>query len=165
MGHLPKPTADNTFLAEHVSLLRDSYQRLLGKALVEPTLSAAAGAQAVFEAPFVVVSHSAASDPVFTYGNQAALDLFEMSWAEFTALPSKYSAEPEKRAARSQLLAAVARQGYAENYSGVRRAKSGRRFLIERVTVWNLVDHTGLYRGQAATYRDWTYLSSGHTTD
>jgi len=44
----------------------------------------------------------------------------------------------------------VARQGYIDDYSGVRIAKSGRRFLIERATVWNLGEVE--YQGQAATF-------------
>ena len=30
------------------------------------------------------------------------------------------------------------------------------RFRIERATVWNVVDAGGVYRGQAATFSEWT---------
>jgi hypothetical protein len=52
-------------------------------------------------------------------------------------------------------LEAVARDGYATGYRGVRVAKSGSRFWIEDVTVWNLVDQRGICHEQAATYRRW----------
>jgi hypothetical protein len=41
-------------------------------------------------------------------------------------------------------------------YQGRRIAKSGRRFLIQDVTVWNLVDADGILRGQAALIRRWS---------
>jgi hypothetical protein len=48
---------------------------------------------------------------------------------------------------------------FIDDYSGVRVSSTGRRFLIERATVWNLVDARGAYRGQAAAFSDWTPLS------
>ena len=53
------------------------------------------------------------------------------------------------------LLDAVARHGFAAGYSGVRIAKSGRRFLIEDGVVWQLIDRDGAVRGQAATFPRW----------
>ncbi|MBI4756459.1 MAG: MEKHLA domain-containing protein [Betaproteobacteria bacterium] len=38
---------------------------------------------------------------------------------------------------------------------GTHLARTGRRFWIEDVTVWNLVDAAGRTHGQAATYRSW----------
>jgi predicted DNA-binding protein (UPF0251 family) len=53
------------------------------------------------------------------------------------------------------LLERVAAQGFIDDYTGVRIAKSGRRFRIQRATVWNLVDSSGRRVGQAATFADW----------
>ena len=53
------------------------------------------------------------------------------------------------------MLDAVARHGFATDYSGVRIAKSGRRFLIEEGVVWQLIDRDGAVRGQAATFAHW----------
>jgi hypothetical protein len=72
-----------------------------------------------------------------------------------TRLPSRLSAEAPNRAERQGLIEAVARDGYATGYRGLRIAKSGRRFWIEDVTMWQLADATGVVRGQAATYRRW----------
>ena len=73
-------------------------------------------------------------------------------------LPSRVSAEPVHQAEREQLLATVARQGYIDNYRGVRVTKRGRRFLIEQATVWNLLDENAGHCGQAAMFSDWKFV-------
>lgn len=153
-----EPCAENLFLADHVMLLLKSYHTLTQQSLIEPGLVPAVTAENLFKAPFVVLSHNQAEDPVFNYGNQTALTLFEMSWDELTQLPSRYSAEPLNREARSRLLETVARQGFIDDYQGVRISKTGRRFYIEQATVWNVVDAQGQYSGQAATFKHWTWL-------
>jgi hypothetical protein len=40
----------------------------------------------------------------------------------------------------------------------VRVSKSGRRFLIDRATVWNLLDDSGAHYGQAATFSAWKFI-------
>ncbi len=151
----PEPSAANHYLAAHVQVLRESYHHYLGKHLVDEGLSLEAAARQIYDAPFVVVSHNAATDPVFTYGNPAALALFEMTWSEFTQLPSRRSAEPPTQAERDRLLAAVSTQGFISGYAGIRISKGGRRFWIRNVTVWNLLDAQHQYAGQAAVYSDW----------
>ena len=158
MSPFPEPNEQNLYLVEHVQLLRESLKRSVKRDLIDPTLPAVAAAQVIFEAPFVVVSHDTASDPIFNYANQTALTLFEMTWSEFTSLPSRQSAEPPNQAERAQLLGQVSTQGYVDGYSGVRWSKTGRRFRIEQVTIWNLVNPRGDYQGQAAIYSHWTYL-------
>ena len=146
---MDSPNEQNFFLRRHVELLLSSYQRLTGKALITD-LTPDKSAKAIWEAPFFVASHNAAADPVLTYGNQAALDLFEMDWAQFTSTPSRFTAEALERAERDRLLTTVARQGYIDDYSGARISSSGRRFRIKRATVWNLIDEAGIKIGQAA---------------
>jgi hypothetical protein len=107
---------------------------------------------ALWNAPRAVVAHGTEDDPVFFYGNRLALQLFEMSFDEFTRLPSRYSAELLAREERAKLLERVTRQGYADNYSGMRIASSGKRFMIEDGTVWNLIDEQGKHQGQAAVF-------------
>lgn len=152
----PEPTEANQYLAAHIAIVRSSYQRLLGRDLLAASQSLAdrEAARIVWEAPFILVSHDAAADPMFNYANRTALKLFAMTWAEFTALPSRQSAEPPNREARSRLLAQVTAHGFVENYSGIRIAKTGQRFEIRNVTVWNLTHPDGTYAGQAATYSD-----------
>jgi len=59
---------------------------------------------------------------------------------------------------RARLLQAVTSQGFCEGYSGVRISKTGQRFLIQDVTVWNVTDNQGQYYGQAAIYSRWQFL-------
>ncbi len=84
-------------LVSHVEILLDNYLRLTGRELIAPGTDSADTAMRLTIAPFVVVSHGIQEDPVFNYANNIALELFEMTWDEFTALPSRLSAEPVKR--------------------------------------------------------------------
>lgn len=146
-------------LAGLARLILDSHQRLLGRPLLAPERVAELGPEAaLWRASLAVVAHGVEADPVFCYGNRLALELFELDFAAFTALPSHRSAEPVARAERARLLERVTRDGYIEDYAGVRIASSGRRFRIERATVWNLVDGDGVYRGQAAAFARWRAL-------
>lgn len=61
-------------------------------------------AQALFDAPRVVVSHQTQADPVLCYGNRKALALWEMDLATLTSTPSRLTAEPVERAERQRLL-------------------------------------------------------------
>ena len=47
-------------------------------------------------------------------------------------------------------LRQVAERGYVDDYEGIRISKSGKRFPIADVTVWQLIDVDGTIRGQAA---------------
>jgi len=143
----------NELLDEQLQIIVSSYSRLTGQQLLEnaPT-DIAALRLAVWNAPRAIVAHGTENDPIFFYGNRMALQLFEMNFEEFTQLPSRLSAEPLAQDARAQLLAKVTQLGYVNDYSGMRIAKSGRRFLITAATVWNLLDETGNYHGQAATF-------------
>ena len=142
----------------HVRLLLDSYQRLLGKPLitVNPELSLV---EQLFNATLVVLSHTSDSDPLFNYGNQHALALFELTEAELIQLPSRLSAEPINQEQREALLQQVRSKGYISDYSGVRISKTGQRFLIQNAVVWNLLDEHGVYHGQAACFSDWTPMA------
>ena len=153
---------DDNEHVEHVLLLGSSFRRLLGFDLLPNVNAEVVGdrefAEALFETPAVVVSHGVEDDPVFNYGNRAALELFEMDWDGFTELPSRHSAEPLNREERARLLDAVTRDGYIDDYSGVRISSTGRRFLIPKAIVWNVIDDGGVYRGQAATFASWDFI-------
>jgi len=114
----------------------------------------------LYAAPFVVLAHGTEPDPCFNYANLAAQRLFERSWDEFVGLPSRLSAEAPERQERERLLARVTAHGFIDDYSGIRIAKSGRRFRILRATVWNLNDTNGHPLGQAATFSEWESVST-----
>lgn len=169
----PAPGPQNRYLRDHANLLLRSYRRLTGRELLSQELSQECPQEcpqewqdeprdetgrALYEAPFVVVSHDLRPDPVFNYGNRIALRLFEMTWEEFTSLPSRLSAEPMHRDERARLLDTVARQGFIDDYRGIRISKLGARFTIERATVWNVIDDSDVLLGQAAAFNAWTPL-------
>jgi hypothetical protein len=142
-----------------LSLVVSSYHRLTGRRLLDPRHPDLW--QACWTLPRVIVAHGTEADPIFFYGNQLALTVFELDFAAFTQLPSRYSAEPLLREEREALLARVREHGFIDDYAGVRVSASGRRFRIERATVWNLLDEQGKRHGQAATFERWLPLPEG----
>jgi len=151
-------TPDQAFLARQTRILCASYQHWTGLQLIDAEADSPQAMQLLFTAPFAVASHDTQPDPVFNYANRQALELFGMAWEEITRLPSRYSAEPLARKERARLLQRVERYGYVDDYSGVRIARDGRRFMIQNATVWNLIDENGVRCGQAAMIREWTSL-------
>ncbi len=109
-------------------------------------------------APFAVLAHGTESPPILWYGNRKALELWEMDFASFTRMPSHLTAEPDRREARETLLRQVAEQGYSSGYRGIRISRTGRRFEIDRATVWNILGKAGERIGQAATFDGWRWL-------
>src|SRR5580693_4611957 len=101
-------------------LIARSLKHWTGRDLLPGDFSPPVFAEKVFHAPFVLVSHGTEADPVLNYGNQAALALWEMSWAELTRTPSRLTAEAPNREERARLLAAVTARGFIDDYSGVR---------------------------------------------
>jgi hypothetical protein len=140
-------------LDERLRLIVESYQRLTGKELIaNAPIDIAKLREAVWNAPCAIVAHGSEDDPIFFYGNRLALKYFEMNFEEFTRLASRLSAEPLAREERAKLLGKVTQQGFVDNYSGMRIAKSGRRFMIADGTVWNLLDTADVHQGQAAVF-------------
>ena len=143
------PPLDTPDMRSRLDLIATSYRRLTGRHLVAPAEDMA---HALWTAPRVIVAHGAEADPIFFFGNRAALDRFEMSLEDFAAMPSRLSAEPMLREERKALLDRVARDGFIDDIAGIRISATGRRFHIERATVWNLIDEDGVAHGQAATF-------------
>jgi len=152
------PRWESDFVIRHTECMARSLKRWTGRELLAGILNPENPAQAVFEAPFVLVSHGTQSDPVLNYGNKTALKLWEMTWEELTRTPSRLTAEAPNRAERAHLLEQVARHGFIDNYSGVRISKNGRRFRINQATVWNLTTPDGQPCGQAAMFDRWEFL-------
>lgn len=146
---LPEPSSTNHFHPNHAALLIRSYRHWTGRDLLPPTPDPA---RALYEAPFVVLSHDTSPDPRFTYANLSAQRLFEMPWEKIVGLPSRYSAEAPAREERERLLAQVAAHGFIDDYAGARVTASGKRFQVSNATVWNLIDAAGQVVGQAASF-------------
>lgn len=142
----------------HLRLLCDSYLRITGQLLINQDESSDSFLDSILTASFALVSHGTESDPVFNFGNNCALKLFEMTLEDFTRLPSRKSAEAPNRQDRARLLAEVTQNGFISNYTGIRISSSGKRFQIRHAVVWNVIDENGLYCGQAAKFEDWKFL-------
>lgn len=143
---------------DFTQILLNSYAHWRGFELLERIGSPLDQSRTLWQAPFVVVAHGTQPDPILCYANQEALDLWEISLAEFLQTPSRLTAEPMHRDERARMLQQTESRGYFDDYRGIRISKSGRRFLIDRAVVWNLIDSSGHRVGQAATFSHWTFL-------
>ena len=155
---MQEPNENNGYLLAHVLRLLTSYHHWTGKHLMPTDLPPLAQARQLFNAPFAVLSHNTAADPLLNYANRLGLQLFELAWYELIGLPSRHTAEPVHQDERARLLDRVSRQGFIDDYRGVRISKNGRRFEITQATVWNLLDDSGAPYGQAATFSQWHHL-------
>lgn len=145
-------------MTSQIQLIATSFKRLVGRDILTSRQSEAELEFAIENANAVIVSHGVETDPIFNYGNQSALTLFELSLENFIQLPSRYSAEAMERGERERMLEAVNRQGYIDDYRGIRVSSTGKRFWIEQAYVWNLTDEVGTYFGQAAMFDNWTKI-------
>jgi hypothetical protein len=132
-----------------IALIASSFEELLGRPLIATGADVVA---ALWNAPLAIVAHGTQDDPIFFFGNRAALAAFECDVAAFTRMPSRLSAEAPLRDERKALLERVAAQGYIDDYAGVRISSSGRRFVIAGAVVWNLQVPNGELVGQAAAF-------------
>ncbi|MDH5429573.1 MAG: MEKHLA domain-containing protein [Nitrospirota bacterium] len=146
------------WVIEWTQYLLDSYVHLLKQELIIREGTPLEQAKRLFASPFAVASHGLQEDPILNYGNQTALKLWEMDWEQFTQAPSRLTAEPVNREERARMLEQAKTQGYISDYQGVRISHSGKRFLVQRATVWNLYKPDGTPLGQAATFSNWTFL-------
>ncbi|GLK87317.1 MEKHLA domain-containing protein [Pseudomonas turukhanskensis] len=137
-----------------------SYRHWLGHDLLSGALDLGAEqlADAAYYAPRTLLSHGNQGDPVLNYGNAATLALWGYSWDELTATPSRLTAEPMERSERQRFLEQVSSQGHVTDYRGVRIAKNGQRFWIEKAAVWNVLDEQGEKIGQAASFDSWKLI-------
>ncbi len=145
-------------IIQHAKLLSDSFLRLTGKPLIDGELKEAELLDAIYKAPFVVVSHGTEEDPIFNFANLKAQKLWEINWEDFIQTPSRLSAEPVSQSERQKILDQAQQQGYISEYNGIRISKSGKKFYILNTTLWNVTDAEGNYKGQAAMFKEWRFI-------
>ncbi len=172
---LNQPNLHSLAIANQTLLIINSFQHFLKRDLISlrkdlksfadkknsisaPHMLSLELVEQLFFSPFVLLSHTPHSDPDFNYANAKALELFEYDWDAIIKIPSRYSAEKSDREARENLLAAVDKRGFIDNYSGIRISSTGKRFKINNAIIWNLIDEKNNYRGQAAYFDDWEFL-------
>jgi len=130
-----------------------------GRDLLAAEREPAEVARRVYDAPFVVLSHSPDSDPDPHLRQPRGPVLFEATWDELTRMPSRLTAEAPDREERARLLAQVGAHGYIGRLlRGAGVAPPGGASASRGATVWNLRDEAGRHCGQAATFAEWHYL-------
>ena len=144
-------------------LILSSFEHWLGHSLFEHfgitdvKIDPREASKQLFEADFIVASHGTQSDPIFNYGNQKALDVWELTWDEFMQTPSRKTAEAIEQQERDRLLAQTTTKGFCY-YSVIRITSTGKRFKIDDGIVWNVIHPEQNYQGQAACFSDFYFL-------
>lgn len=139
--------------------LLDSYEKLVSTALIARKGHLEEQAKNLFFVPFVVASHDTQNDPIFNYGNQTTLNLWEMSWEELVKTPSRKTVKDNiSEEERAKMLQQAKEKGYIDHYQGIRITSTGKLFKINNAIVWNITNPQGTYLGQAATFSQWEFL-------
>lgn len=157
MTEVQYPWQQETIIRHTQRLLR-SYHHWTGQLLFDLDMAPSDVAQFLFKAPFVVVSHGIEANPILNYGNQTALTLWEVNWDNFIQTASRETAEEIAREERAKFLKATEKNGFIDNYSGVRISSTGKRFYIEKAVIWNVLDENNQRCGQAAMFYKWKYI-------
>lgn len=141
--------ADLRFVARATEIIA-SFRRHLGRELVERSGDPAEDARQLFDASFAVLAHNTSPVPVLDWANRAAARAFDATPEALLGRPSADTAPAEAVAERRALFDVLARQGFVTGYSGVRISLTGRRFVIDDVTVLEVTDAAGRPAGHAA---------------
>jgi hypothetical protein len=159
MDHIPFSIGSPDWIQISEEIL-NSFQFWVGSDLLElPSPDSVDRARQLFELDAVVLAHGIEEDPIFCFGNQAALDLWEIEMEELLGMPSRLSAELTERSSRSEMLNRGKGQGLIRDYEGIRVSTTGKRFYVRNATIWNLLNEAGVRTGQAAMFRDWEYIN------
>ncbi len=144
--------------AWYVERITTSYEHWTGEPLVRTETSGSALLQRIFQAEFALLAHDTGPDPLINFVNARALQLWEQTWQEFIGMPSRLTAELDQRDDRARVLREVQDHGYSNGYSGIRISRTGRRCRSHQSVVWNVLDDRQERIGQAAMFRQWSYV-------
>lgn len=139
--------------ARRIELISTSFERLLGRPLPGDGPAGRDIVASLWHAGQAVVAHGMEEDPLFFFGNRAALEAFEYDVEQFVGMPSRLSVKAPLRSERQALLERVSADGFIADYAGARITATGRRFRIEGAIVWNLTEENGICHGQAAAFQ------------
>jgi PAS domain-containing protein len=142
-------TADHRFVTRATVIL-DSFRRCVGRDLVGRSGDPADDARRLFDLPQAVLAHDTSPAPLLDWANLAAARAFDATPETLLGRPSADTAPADATADRRQLFEALARDGFVTGYSGVRVSLTGRRFIIDDVTVFEVTDAAGRPAGHAA---------------
>jgi hypothetical protein len=163
MTNTIKPPWQQEAIILHTQRLLCSYQHWTGKLLFSLDTPPEELAEHLFTAPFIIISHGMEEDPIYNYGNAQALNLWEISWEDFLKMPSRKSVGEveeghEEIRLRQLLLDEAVAKGFVENYSGIRASTTGKRFQIDNVTLWTVLNEDKQRCGHAAMFSKWYYV-------
>lgn len=146
----PSERADDSFRACRAREILDSYRRLLGRELLPRSGDATEDARRLFDLPLAVLAHDTAPQPRLDWANRAAAMAFDATPESLLGRPSAATTPADAVADRGKLFEALARDRFVTGYSGVRVSLTGRRFVIDDVTVFEVTDADGRPAGHAA---------------
>ena len=149
---------DNMDKIGHVKILLDSFEKLVQKQIIVRTGDPAKDLKLIEEGAFVLVSHNGEEDPILNYGNQFALDLWELNWDDFIKTPSRKTAEIDLRTRREEVLKTAMIKGFYDEYEGIRVSSKGKRFRIKNAIIWNVLNKHNVRIGQAAYFTNIEYI-------
>ena len=156
---LALPSQDNDYQSGFVARVAGAFAHVTGKSLAgEAGLDPFALGKSAWLGDFALLTHRGDAQAVLNYGNQFALALWECDWNTFIATPSGATAPGQASAARDRLMEEVEKKNFVTGYSGERISRTGRRFVIEDVTVWRLVAGNDESFGMAAFFRRYRRL-------
>lgn len=149
----PDPSRCDTSRAEwsaRAEVILDSYRHRLGRDLFERSGDAVEDARRLDDLPLAVLAHDSSAQPRLDWVNRAAGQAFDATPARLLGMPSAETAPADAAADRGRMFETLAETGFVSGYSGIRISVSGRRFMIEDVTVLTLTDAAGRPAGHAA---------------
>ena len=149
---------DNMDKIGHVKILLDSFEKLVQKQIIVRTGDPTKDLKLIEEGAFVLVSHNGEEDPILNYGNQFALDLWELNWDDFIKTPSRKTAEIDLRTRREEVLKIAMIKGFYDEYEGIRISSKGKRFRIKNAIIWNVLNKHNGRIGQAAYFTNIEYI-------
>ena len=101
---------------------------------------------------FGILSHGTQEDPIYNYGNQASLILFDQTLENLCKTPSRYSTVESLMDDREQLIQQINDAGYGTISDAVRTTTKGKLFVIQTIWIWHVYHPDGRRIGLAALY-------------
>lgn len=146
-------------MISHVSLLDRSLKRLTGRGLYERMKVQPSSPKGIYNTVclnerFVLISHGTEANPIYNFGNVAALQAFMRSWHDLM-IPSAESVvlRSQDETLRNELMQKVTDHGFVEGASGIRVRGDGKFIKLVDAVVWNCYDDdNSTYIGQAAFF-------------
>jgi PAS domain-containing protein len=142
--------APDLHVVARAAAILDSFRRHFSHDLFDRAGDPAEDARRLFDLPQAVLAHDTSPEPLLDWANRAAAAAFDATPESLLGRPSAATAPADAVADRGKLFEALARDGFVTGYSGVRVSLTGRRFIIDDVTVFELFDAAGQPAGHAA---------------